>query len=135
MMKGMRRRFLLAIGGVMGGGALAPLAAAPSEAAREIGLLTTHVVGGADPAAARVARKLAPGTRLELRRAPMDRYDRRTVQAWTRDGMLLGRVAPIDAKSLSSLMDAGLRTQARVISIWPHPVRPEIRVEVGVRLA
>ncbi len=135
MMRGMRRRFLVGLGGVLGGGALAPLAAAAPQAGREIGLLTTHVVIDADPASGSAARGLAGGAGLELRRSPRDRYDRRAVQAWTRDGTLLGRVAPIDAKALSSLMDAGLRTRARVISVRGHPVRPDIRIEVTLVLA
>lgn len=136
MMTGMRRGFLRGLGGVLGGSALVPLAvAARAEPGKEIRLLVTHVVGDSIGVAANTVRAPAAGSRVELRRTPQDSYDRSAVQVWTPDGRLLGRVAPIDGKALSSLMDAGLRTRAEVISVREHPVRPDIRIEVSILIS
>jgi hypothetical protein len=130
MIDRMRRTVLLALGGLAGGGALAPLAAGAAPSGREIALLTTHLV--ADGQAGEAVRALRPGARVELMRAPGDAYDPRAVQVRDRSGVLLGRISPVDGKTLSSLLDAGFRTRARVASLLSHPVRPEVRIEIAL---
>jgi hypothetical protein len=130
MINRMRRTVLLALGGLAGGGALVPLAASPARSGREIALLSTHLV--ADARAGEAVRALRSGSRLELLRAPDDPYDPRAVHVRDRGGVLLGRISPVDGKALSSLLDAGFRTRATVVSLISHSIRPEVRIEIAL---
>jgi hypothetical protein len=133
MIDKLRRTFLFGAGGTLGAVAFAPALAASPEPAEAVDLLSTYVAGTAYHDGAGAAMRLRPGERLELRRAPDNPYDARTIEVWTRHREKLGHMPGIDSRILARLMDAGFEAAARVRSVTPHPVRPEIRFEVSMR--
>lgn len=132
-----RRAFLAGAGGAVGAVAAVALpAAAPAQGAggRPLRLLATYVAGIGRNAPASLARALALGEAVALRREPDNPYDPRAVSVWTRGGEKLGYVPRIENQALASLMDAGLEPQARIVSVRPVGARPEVGLEIGLTL-
>ena len=128
-----RRGFLATAGGA-GAAALASAAAAAAEA-REVPLLRTYAAGAGRYSPSAAFERLRPGEALALRREPGNGYDARAVSIWSARGEKLGYIPRVENQALANLMDAGLRHAARVEGVGRLGSRPELRLEVRLRLA
>jgi hypothetical protein len=127
-----RRTFVLGAAGVLGASVSVSVAATAAPVGREVALLSTYVAGAGYHDAPGRAAGLKVGEELMLRRRPDCPYDGRTVEIWTGDGAMLGKVPRIDNQALANLMDSGFRPCARVRSVAADPKRPEIRLDISI---
>lgn len=76
-----------------------------------------------------------PGEAIDLRREPDNGYDAGAVSVWTADGVKLGYVPRIHNEALANLMDAGFAAVGRAGTVTGPAPRPDIGIEILIRIA
>jgi hypothetical protein len=128
-----RRSFIAAAGTLAAAGG-AGAATSARGAGGEVLFLRTYVTGAERRVVRDASRELSPGAPLRLLREPENDYDARAVAVWTPDGTKVGYVPRIDNQGLANLMDAGIVPRATVGSVCAHASRPDLRIEVSLRI-